>query len=97
MGWQLLPQILCKKSTVGWDRTLATHMIEGINYHYITMTYCYISYNIYIKRQEKNHIVLANDRSTPAIVRLENVRQSSTNVRWANDRPGLRTCALGVT
>jgi hypothetical protein len=39
--------------------------------------------------------MLANDRSKPAIMRLVNMRQSSTNVRWANDRPGLRTCALG--
>jgi hypothetical protein len=40
--------------------------------------------------------VLANDRSKPTIVRLVNVRQSSTNVLWANDRPGLRTCAHGL-
>jgi hypothetical protein len=41
------------------------------------------------KEAEINLTVLANDRSTPAIVRL-------VNVRWANDRPDLRTCALGL-
>jgi hypothetical protein len=42
------PRFYAKKNIVGWDRTLATHMIEGTTYHYTTMTYCYISYNIYI-------------------------------------------------
>jgi hypothetical protein len=57
----------------------------------------------------KNHTELANDRSTPAIVRPDerapaqtNVRQprerapAQSNVRWANDRPSLRSCALEV-
>jgi hypothetical protein len=48
------------------------------------------------KKVESDLTVLANDRSTPAIVRLVNVRQALVNVRWANDRPDLRTCALGL-
>jgi hypothetical protein len=44
---------------------------------------------------KKNHTVLANDRSTPAIVRPgEHAPQLDER---AHDRPGLRTCALGVT
>jgi hypothetical protein len=39
---------------------------------------------------------LANDRSKPAIVRPGERAPAQTNVRWANDRPGLRTCALEV-
>jgi hypothetical protein len=38
------------------------------------------------KKAKSNLTVLANDRSTPAIVRLVNVRQAPVNVRWANDR-----------
>jgi hypothetical protein len=39
---------------------------------------------------------LANDRSTPAIVRPGERAPRPANMRWANDRPGLRTCALEV-
>jgi hypothetical protein len=48
------------------------------------------------KKAESNLTVLANDRKTPAIVRLVNVRQAPVNVRWANDHPDLQTCALGL-
>jgi hypothetical protein len=44
----------------------------------------------------KNHTELANDRSTPAIVRPGERAPRPADVRWANDRPGLRTCALEV-
>jgi hypothetical protein len=48
------------------------------------------------KAEEATSTVLTNDRSTPVIVCLVNVRQVSMNMRWANDRPDLRTCALGL-
>jgi hypothetical protein len=48
------------------------------------------------KKAESNLTVLVNDRRTPVIVRLVNVRQAPVNVRWANDHPDLRTCALGL-
>jgi hypothetical protein len=46
----------------------------------------------------KNHTELANDRSTPAIVRPDEraPARAQSNVRWANDRPSLRSCALEV-
>jgi hypothetical protein len=46
------------------------------------------------KKAESNLTVLVNDRSTPAIMRLVNVRQALVNVRWVNDHPDLRTCTL---
>jgi hypothetical protein len=48
------------------------------------------------KKAESNLTMLANDRSTPAIVRLVNMLQAPVNVCWANDHPDLRTCTLGL-